>query len=115
MALHGFVEHFEREAQLVARLDHPNIVRVLDTERAYGTVFIVMERLAGALLEDVITEQRALPWGAVRRIVKEIASALQYSHSLGLIHRDIKPTNVFLTQESTAKVLDFGVAVQRSP
>jgi serine/threonine protein kinase len=107
----GFADQFRREARVVASLQHEHIVRVLDTEYAYGTHFIVMEKLTGVLLEDLIENEQRLAWGAVRRILKEIALALAYSHERGLLHRDIKPSNVFLTEDRRAKLLDFGIAV----
>ena len=108
---HGFAEQFQGEAKLVAHLNHEHIVRVLDTEEAYGTHFIVMEKLTGTLLEDLIETGPHLAWGAIRRILKEICLALQYSHEQGLLHRDIKPSNVFLTEDRRVKILDFGIAV----
>ena len=107
-----FGEQFDHEARLVASLDHPNIVRVMDFERAYGTRFIVMECLEGELLERRIYSGGGRPsWGRVRRIIREIADALHYAHQRGLIHRDVKPSNVFLTTAGPAKLLDFGIAV----
>mgnify|MGYP002629286299 CR=1 FL=1 len=107
----GFADQFRTEARLVASLSHPHIVRVLDTAQAYGTHFIVMEKLNGTLLEDIVEEGERLPWGMIRRICKEIALALAYSHSRDLLHRDIKPSNVFLTEDRRVKILDFGIAV----
>ena len=107
-----FAAQFQEEAKLVAKLDHENIVRVFDTEKAYGTHFIVMEKLSGLTLDDLIRNKTRLNWGTVRRILREIASALDYSHVRGLLHRDIKPSNVFLTEEDRrVKLLDFGIAV----
>ncbi len=107
-----FARQFQEEAKLVAKLDHENIVRVYDTEKAYGTHFIVMEKLSGLTLDDVIRNKTQLNWGTVRRILREIASALAYSHARGLLHRDIKPSNVFLTADDRrVKLLDFGIAV----
>ena len=107
-----FARQFQEEAKLVAKLDHENIVRVYDTEKAYGTHFIVMEKLSGLTLDDVIRNRTQLNWGTVRRILREIASALAYSHARGLLHRDIKPSNVFLTADDRrVKLLDFGIAV----
>ncbi len=108
----AFAENFGREGRMVAQLNHENIVRVLDTEKAYGTHFIVMEKLSGTLLEDVVDRGERLEWSLVRRILIEIATALAYSHERGLIHRDIKPSNAFLTAEKRVKLLDFGIAVQ---
>jgi serine/threonine protein kinase len=106
-----FAQQFNQEAKLVAQLGHDHIVRVFDTEKAYGTHFIVMEKLSGLTLDDMIRTGTRLAWGATRRILREIAAALQYSHSKGLLHRDIKPSNVFLTQEDRrVKLLDFGIA-----
>jgi len=107
-----FAQQFQQEAQLVAQLDHDHIVRVFDTEAAYGTHFIVMEKLSGLTLDDLVRNGTRLAWGAVRRIIREIALALEYSHQRGLLHRDIKPSNVFLTEEDRrVKLLDFGIAV----
>jgi serine/threonine-protein kinase len=109
---HGFRDQFQKEAQLIASLDHDHIVRVYDTEREWGTHFIVMEKLDGVTLDDLIQTGTKLAWGAVRRILRETATALAYSHSRGLLHRDIKPSNVFLTSEDRrVKLLDFGIAI----
>ena len=107
-----FSEHFDEEARLVASLDHDNIVRVLDIEQAYGTKFIVMEKLTGELLETLIDNGTPLDWQNVRRIIREICGALAYSHQHGLIHRDIKPANVFLLADGKVKLLDFGIATK---
>jgi len=108
----NFLQQFQQEAQLIASLNHDHIVRVFDTERAYGTHFIVMEKLAGVTLDDIIQSGMQLAWGTVRRILREVGSALEYSHTKGLLHRDVKPSNVFLTEEDRrVKLLDFGIAV----
>ncbi len=107
-----FSDHFDEEARLVASLDHDNIVRVLDIEHAYGTKFIVMEKLTGDLLESLIDNGPQLEWQNARRILREICGALAYSHAHGLIHRDIKPANVFLLADGKVKLLDFGIATQ---
>ena len=106
-----FGVHFDREAQVVAALNHPNIVRVFDFERAYGTRFTVMERLEGQQLEDFIYNNPRPGWSSIRTIVHELGSALQYSHERGLIHRDVKPSNVYLTNNGPSKLLDFGIAI----
>ena len=108
-----FGVQFDREAQIVAALDHPNIVRVFDFERAYGTRFTVMERLEGEQLEDLIYKGQRLSWSRIRRILFETASALQYSHDRGLIHRDVKPSNIFITRNEQTKLLDFGISVHK--
>ncbi len=108
----GFAEHFAEEARLVAKLDHPHITRVIDTEQAYGTHFIVMEKLTGDLLEEVIEDVGDLTFQNARRILREVAEALAYSHDMGFIHRDIKPENVFLLTDGRVKLMDFGIATQ---
>ncbi len=108
----GFAEHFAEEARLVAQLQHDNIVRVLDTEQAYGTHFIVMEKLTGTLLEDLIYSDQNIGWQNTRRILREIAEALAYSHGEGFIHRDIKPENVFMLTDGRVKLMDFGIATK---
>ena len=106
----GFAAQFRSEARLVASLNHEHIVRVLDTAQAYGTHFIVMEKLTGTMLEDIVAQGQRLPWGMIRRILREVCSALAYSHEHNLLHRDIKPSNVFLTEDRRVKLLDFGIA-----
>jgi serine/threonine protein kinase len=103
--------HFGREGRLVAQLDHDNIVRVIDTEEAYGTRFIVMEKLTGDLLDDVIKRGERLAWAQIRQVLVDLCRALAYSHDKGLIHRDVKPSNVFMTTDKRVKLLDFGIAI----
>ncbi|MCB9730039.1 MAG: protein kinase [Deltaproteobacteria bacterium] len=107
----GFKEAFEREARLLASLRHDHIVRVIDTERAYGTHFIVMERMSGTDLQDVIERGTRLEPEMVARLLAEAAEALAYCHSRDLLHRDVKPGNIFLTDDGKAKLLDFNIAV----
>ncbi len=107
----SFATHFAREARLVAQLDHPNIVRVHDTEHAYGTHFIVMEKLCGDVLQMPGEGARLRSWANIRRILVQVLDALAYSHSRGLVHRDIKPNNIFITNDGVVKLLDFGIAM----
>ena len=106
----GFSSHFAKEGRTTAKLDHPNIVRILDTERAYGTLFIVMERLHGTVLSELLEGGEQLPSRKVRIILMDCCRALAYTHEAGLVHRDIKPSNLFMTQDGVAKLLDFGIA-----
>ena len=108
-----FAAQFDREAQIIARLDHPNVVRVIDTEAAYGTRFIVMERLRGALLEERMGPAEPRPWEAVRRIARDVCGALEHAHEHGLVHRDVKPANIFVAPDGGARLLDFGIAIGR--
>ncbi|MEZ4474178.1 MAG: protein kinase [bacterium] len=120
MLSHAVVHHpqfaaaFDEEARVIAGLQHPNVVRVYDTERAYGTRFIVMEQLEGHLLEEV--RRPRPPWEVLRRVLAEITRALAHVHAHGLVHRDVKPEHIFLTAAGPARLLDFGIAIsaQRS-
>ncbi len=108
----GFVERFRAEAKLVAGLRHDHVVQVLDTEHAWGTHFIVMERLTGNLVEDFVDAGTRLEWDTIRQILIEVCEALQFAHDRGMLHRDVKPSNVFFTADRRAKILDFGIAVE---
>jgi serine/threonine-protein kinase len=98
-----FRERFREEARAAAALSHPHIVTVHDYGESDGTPYIVMELLTGATLDE------RFPAPDVERVIGEIASALAAAHAARIVHRDIKPTNVFLTS-SGVKVLDFGIA-----
>lgn len=100
---------FDTEAKAAARLTHPNIVGVFDSGVEDGVPFIVMERLTGRTLADRIAEG-VLSEGEARRLALEILAALEASHEQGILHRDLKPGNVMLTEKETAKVADFGIA-----
>ena len=103
---------FRREAQLVARLQHPSIVSIFD----YGTLpaggaYLVMELVRGEDLRRVLSREGALPPARAARILSQVGAAIDAAHRAGVLHRDLKPENVLLTNgESDVKVLDFGVA-----
>jgi serine/threonine protein kinase/class 3 adenylate cyclase len=103
------LERFLQEARTLAALDHPNICIVFDIGAFQGQNFIVMQLLEGKTLKQVIAERRLLPDEMVRYCM-QIADALECAHSAGIIHRDIKPGNIFLTARDQVKVLDFGLA-----
>ena len=108
----GFADHFAEEARRTASLSHDNIVSVMDTEQAYGTHFIVMEKLTGDLLEEAIYAGQPIGWKSVRRILIEALDALDHAHREGFVHRDIKPENIFLRTDGKVKIMDFGIATQ---
>src|SRR5260221_1641631 len=107
-----FVRRFMAEARMVARLSHPNIVQVHDfgQEAASGTLYIVLEYLAGSPLSDVVSPWSVLLWPEALRIVERVADALHHAHSFGIVHRDVKPANLMLLSGGEAKLLDFGIA-----
>ena len=100
---------FEREAQTVASLSHPNVISVFDTGVEQGRLFVVMELLAGETLRDVL-KQGAVPPRRAIEIGVQVARGLAAAHDKGLVHRDLKPENVFILPDGHVKILDFGLA-----
>ncbi len=105
-----FAERFRHEASIIAQLRHPNIVDVYDTEQAYATMFIIMEKLTGQDVEQILDAQGTMPFDEVRRVLRYTASALAYAHRKGIVHRDVKPSNIFIDADGTVKLMDFGIA-----
>ena len=106
-----FIKRFEIEAQSAARLAHPNIVSIYDVGSEDNLYYIVMELIRGKTLKEIIVEERGpLPWKWSVNIAIQIASALEMAHKNNIIHRDIKPHNIIITEDGIAKVTDFGIA-----
>lgn len=105
-----FVERFRREARSAASLSHPNIVNIYDVGQMGSIHFIVMEYVHGRNLHDLISEHGQFPQDFVVSVGKQIAMALAHAHYHGIIHRDIKPHNILITDEGRVKVTDFGIA-----
>ena len=105
-----FIRRFNIEAQSAAGLTHPNIVSVYDVGHEDGIYYIVMELIQGKTLKQIIEEDGALPWKWSLNIAIQIASALEAAHKNNIIHRDIKPHNIIITEDGIAKVTDFGIA-----
>lgn len=105
---------FAAEARAAARLSHPNIVAVFDIGEADGNPFIVMERLPGGSLADLLAGG-PLSEGEALRIVGQVLAALSAAHAVGIVHGDVKPANVLLGEDGTAKVADFGTAQSGEP
>jgi serine/threonine-protein kinase len=104
------VDRFEREARTLALLAHPGIVTVIDRGEADGRPFIVCELVDGRDLHERIALEGRLPIAEALAIAVQVASALAYAHGRGVIHRDVKPHNVLLTDDGHAKLTDFGIA-----
>lgn len=103
------IMRFQREARLIARLEHPHILPVYDFDGAHRPPYIVMRYLDGGTLKDIM-QCGALPLEEALLLLQQVASALDYAHRLGIIHRDIKPSNIMIDREGNAFVTDFGIA-----
>ena len=103
-------ERFKNEARAVGGLSHPNIVTVFDAGEDNGVLYIAMECLQGETLEAHLTEKRTLPLEQAMSITRQVCAALDYANSKGIVHRDVKPANVMLLENGTAKITDFGLA-----
>ena len=106
----NFVARFRREAQAAANLNQPNIVNIYDWGAEDDTYFLVMEYLVGRNLKEIIIDKGALGPDQIVDIGKKVASALQSAHKHQIVHRDIKPHNIVITDEGEVKVTDFGIA-----
>jgi eukaryotic-like serine/threonine-protein kinase len=104
------VERFQREARAAAGLSHPNVVRIYDTGREDGIVWLVMELVEGPSLRDVLLRREPLDAVVVGALGEQVARALAAAHAQGLVHRDIKPGNILIATDGTVKVTDFGIA-----
>ncbi len=105
-----FIKRFNTEAQAVASLTHPNIVSVYDVGHEGNLYYIVMELIKGRTLKEIIVAEGALAWKWCVNVAIQIASALETAHKNNIIHRDIKPHNIIITEDGMAKVTDFGIA-----
>ncbi|MBI4963825.1 MAG: protein kinase [Desulfomonile tiedjei] len=105
-----FQKKFRNEASIVSRLNHDNIVRVYDIEHLYRTAFIVMECLSGFSVESMLEEMAVLPFPKALDVLMQVSSGLSYAHGEGIIHQDIKPSNIFMQTGERAKIVDFGLA-----
>jgi predicted ATPase/DNA-binding CsgD family transcriptional regulator len=109
------LKRFKREAEILYQLQHPNIVRVLDTFEENSKHYLVMEYVGNGSLDDIIEAESPLPIDRVLTISIELADALTRAHHLKVIHRDIKPSNVLIANDGTPRLTDFGVAYIQTP
>ncbi len=105
-----FIKRFDTEAKSAAGLNHPNIVAIHDVGIHEGLRYIVMECVKGETLKDVIRKNGRLPWDKALDFARKICSALSHAHERKIIHRDIKPHNIMVTEDGNLKVMDFGIA-----
>ncbi|MFC1662136.1 protein kinase, partial [Gemmatimonadota bacterium] len=106
------IARLQREARLVAKLQHPNIVKLYESRRLPdGSLALLMEHIPGRNLKEVVNDDGALPVNRAVGVLKDVASALAYAHRRHIVHRDVKPENVYIDEEvGTARLADFGVA-----
>ncbi len=107
----GVVERFRREAQLAARLRHPNIVSVLDIMGRAGLTWYTMEFVPGSNLAQVVQRHGTFSLEQTERLLNETLSALEHAHGVGLIHRDLKPENMLIEPDGRLRITDFGLAI----
>jgi eukaryotic-like serine/threonine-protein kinase len=105
------VERFRREAQLAARLSHPNIVNIYDIAGRFGLIWYTMELIDGPSLAQLVERNGPLPLDQVLRMLREALSALAHAHGYGLVHRDIKPENILIDPAGSVQITDFGLAL----
>src|SRR2546422_1701349 len=105
-----FVERFQREAKAISELVHPHMVRVYDSGRDGTVHYIAMEYVEGANLKEYIRREGRLSPDRAVQIAAQVCEALDFAHSHGIVHRDIKPQNILLTADGQVKVTDFGIA-----
>ncbi|MGE5379462.1 MAG: protein kinase domain-containing protein [Methylocystaceae bacterium] len=104
------VNRFKSEAMAAARLSHPNLVNIFDVGEDNGIHYIVMEYIEGRTLKDIISKQGPLAPAQAVNIAAMVCDGLEHAHSRGLIHRDIKPHNILVTNDGNVKIADFGIA-----
>jgi len=111
-----FTERFLREAQAAGTLSHPNIVTIHDVgeEVETGTSFIAMEYVEGKNLKQLLKDKVSFSYDRIAEIVISVGEALDYAHRRGIVHRDVKPANIILTNDGTVKITDFGIAKMES-
>ncbi|GIK56030.1 MAG: serine/threonine protein kinase [Chloroflexi bacterium] len=111
----GYIARFEREARAIAALDHPHIVTVYRYGRAQNLLYLAMKYIEGADLHTILTgyeqDSQFMPFPEVVRLLREMGAALDYAHSRGIIHRDVKPSNVMMDGQGRSYITDFGLAL----
>lgn len=101
---------FWNEAQTIARFNHEHIVRVLDIEELYQTIFIIMELVEGENLKDILLRSKAIPPVRAAKFLVQISKGLEYAHDQGILHLDVNPSNMLVQPGDRIKIMDFGMA-----
>jgi len=104
------VRRFQNEARAAGVLSHPNIVTIYDAGECGGIFYIAMEFIQGTTLHEMLAQQHILPTEEVIQYSRQICKGLDYAHSHGIVHRDVKPANIMITANGTVKIMDFGIA-----
>ncbi|MDR0327845.1 MAG: serine/threonine protein kinase [Planctomycetaceae bacterium] len=106
-----YLERFVREAQAIAALDHPNIIRAYDFDHEGDIHYIIMEYFPGDNLQAIVDREKKVTFPRIVNILRQTADALSHAHAIGVIHRDVKPSNILVNQQGEVKVLDLGLAL----
>ncbi|MCU0711950.1 MAG: serine/threonine protein kinase [Pirellula sp.] len=107
----SYLERFRREAEAIAALNHPNIVRAYDIDNEKDTHYIVMEYVEGADMQTLVKKHGPLPYEAAADYIAQSARGLHHAHQSGLVHRDVKPANLLVNKSGVVKILDLGLAL----
>lgn len=105
----GFISRFQREAQVTAKLFHPNIAMLLEAGEVEGRYYLAMQYISGRNLRDLVRDQGLLPLDTIVTIIEQMGAALDFAHSRGVIHRDVKPGNIIVDDDLHATLTDFGI------
>lgn len=106
----NFVERFKREAAILAKLQHKNIVQIIDFFEENNEQFIVLEYIKGKTLKELINSKERIPYSVSMYIMREVLHGLQYIHNNNILHRDMKPDNIMISDDGGVKITDFGLA-----
>ena len=104
------LQRFKNEARAAGAMNHPNIITIYDAGEHEGMFYIAMEYIEGQALQDLLKQEKTLPLEKIIEIVRQVCAGLDYAHSRGIIHRDVKPANIMMQIDGTVKIMDFGVA-----